>query len=100
MLVSLETSWGSKETSRKTIELSGEKGNISLDSREANPILLGSGAKQNKYWDASSEGTSYDPIKLFLEDLALDIHLITPANILTFQRVIEACEIVSEAIHA
>ena len=99
MLVSLETSWGSKETSRITIELSGEKGNISLDSREANPVILGSDAPQNKYWDASSEGTSYNPIKLFLEDMALNTYLISPANLLSFQRVIETCEVISEATH-
>ena len=100
MLVSLETNWGSKETSRKTIELSGERGNISLDSRESNPASLASDATQDKYWDASSEGTSYNPIKLFYEDIAVNAHLITPANLLKLQGVIETCEMVSEAIHA
>ena len=100
MLVSLETSWGSKEHNRKTIELSGEKGNISLDSREANPAMLVSEEKLYRYWDASSEGTSYNPIRLFLEDLVVGKTLISPANLLEFQRVIETCEIGPEAIHA
>ncbi len=100
MLVSIETSWGSTETSRKTIELSGEKGNISLDNRETNPAILTSDAKQNMYMDGSYEATAYNPIKLFYEDIAVNTHLITPANLLKLQRVIETCEMISEAMHA
>ena len=99
VLVCLEVSWGTEETNRKTIELSGQKGNVSFDSLEANPALLISKQKLNNYWDASFEGTAYNPIKLFLDDFALGKQLFTQADVLRFQTLLDSCDDISEAHH-
>lgn len=91
ILVSVETCWGSSENSRKTLEVSGEKGNIVFDSQSANTYSLSSIAKSQSYRDDSLDDSTNDPLRIFFQELLQDNQRFSLPELLEFQRVLDAC---------
>jgi len=91
ILVSVETCWGSSENSRKTLEVSGEKGNIVFDSQSANTFSLASTSKSQSYRDDSLDDSTNDPLRIIFQELLQDNQRFSLSGLLEFQRILDAC---------
>ena len=91
ILVSVETCWGSTESNRKTLEVSGEKGNIVFDSQTAKTLSLASAAKSQSYRDDSLDDSTNDPLLIVFQELLEGNQRFSPPGLLEFQWVLDAC---------